>query len=77
MNHTITDVIIHTNDRLSDIQLAEVTRRLSVEDGIISFNRNQRTPHCLMVAYNASRIRARHILDTVIGMGHRAQLVGM
>ena len=77
MNHTITDVIIHTDDQLDNDQLAEVTRRLSATNGVISFGRNPRTPHCLMVAYNTSRIRARNILDAVIGRGYRAQLDGM
>ena len=77
MNSKITDVIIHTKDRLSDQQFTEVTDQVYKNEGIISLSRNVHTPKFLMVVYNAGSTRANSILRTVKGLGYDASLVGI
>ena len=77
MNSKITDVIIHTNHNLSDLQFAEVSDKIYKTEGIVSLSRNVHTPRFLMVVYNASCLRANGILRTVKAMGYEASLVGI
>ncbi len=77
MNSKITDVIIHTNDQLSDQQFAEVTDQIYKTEGIVSLSRNVHTPKFVMVVYNAGRTRADSILKTVNRLGYGASLVGI
>lgn len=77
MNKQITDVIIHTRDSLTNHQFDEVSRTVYMNEGIVSFSRNSKTPQCLMVVYNAGKTQASNILNTVKNMGVNASLVGI
>lgn len=77
MNNKITDVIIHTQDSLNEHQFNELSRKVYLNEGIVSFNRNARTPRCLMVVYNAGKTRASNILNTLTEMDIQASLVGI
>ena len=77
MDKHITDVIIHTKDVLTNHQFDEVSRNVYMNEGIVSFSRNARTPQCLMVIYNAGKTKAGNILNTVKNMGVKASLVGI
>jgi hypothetical protein len=77
MNRKITDIIIHTSDMLDEQQFREVSSKVYRDKGIVSFNRNARTPRCFMVVYNAGKTRASNILDTITKMGIQASLVGI
>jgi len=77
MNKEITDVIIHTRDKLTGYQFEELSRNVYLNDGVVSFNRNAKTPQCLMVVYNAGKTRATSILETVRNLGVKASLVGI
>jgi len=77
MSKTITDVIIHTRESLTGYQFEEVSKNVYLNEGIVSFNRNTKTPRCLMVVYNAGKTKASNILGTVRNMGINASLVGI
>jgi hypothetical protein len=77
MNNTITDVIIHTNKKLSDLQFTELSERVHDEYGVVSLGRNSHTPKFLMVVYNAAKTQSRSILKTVTDQGYDATLVGI
>jgi hypothetical protein len=77
MNNSITDVIIHTRDSLTGYQFNEVSKNVYLNEGIISFSRNTKTPQCLMVVYNSGKTKASSILDTVRNLGIKASLVGI
>ena len=77
MNEKITDVIIHTSDTLTGHQFNELARNVYLGEGIVSFNRNAKTPRCLMVVYNAGKTRASSILKTIRNLGVNASLVGI
>lgn len=77
MNKQITDVIIHTSETLSGYQFDEVSKNVYLNEGIVSFSRNAKTPQCLMVVYNAGKTKASSILATVRKLGINASLVGI
>lgn len=77
MNKTITDVIIHTSDSLTGYQFDELSKNVYMNEGIVSFSRNAKTPQCLMVVYNSGKTKASSILDTVRNLGIKASLVGI
>ena len=73
----ITDVIVHTRNHIDDNQFEEVCRRINTNDGVVLVSRNSKTPHLLMVVYNATRIRSDKILQAFTRQGYDASLVGM
>ena len=77
MNKSITDVIIHTSDSLTSYQFEELSKNVYLNEGIVSFSRNAKTPQCLMVVYNAGKTQASSILNTVRNLGIKASLVGI
>ena len=77
MNDHITDVIIHTRGTLTRHQFDQVSTRVYMNEGIVSFSRNTKTPRCLMVVYNAGKTQAASILNTVKSLGVNASLVGI
>ena len=77
MNKHITDVIIHTKGTLTGHQFDQVSTHVYMNEGIVSFSRNTKTPQCLMVVYNAGKTQAVSILNTVKSLGVNASLVGI
>ena len=77
MNHTATDVIIHTRNPPSQMQFEEVANQVKRIKGVIKFDRNQTRPHFIMVVYNAGQTRALAILNKLIRLGFNASLVGI
>ena len=77
MNKSITDVIIHTRQHISDAQFAELSEQVYAQEGVVSLSRNIHTPRFLMVVYNAAKIKAGHILNIVTREGYSASLIGI
>jgi hypothetical protein len=77
MNHTATDVIIHTQNPLSPTQFEEVANQVKRIEGVIKFDRSQTQPKLIMVAYNAGQVRALTILNKLTRLGFNASLVGI
>lgn len=77
MNHTATDVIIHTRNPLSQAQFEEVANQVKRIKGVIKFDQNQTRPRFIMVVYNAGQTRALAILNKMTRLGFNASLVGI
>jgi hypothetical protein len=77
MNHTPTDVIIHTHNPLSQAQFEEVANQVKRVEGIIRFDRSPTQPSLIMVVYNAGQTRALTILNKLTRLGFNASLVGI
>ena len=77
MNHTATDVIIHTHTPLSQTQFEEVAQQVKHIEGVIRFDQSQTKPNFIMVAYNAGQTRALAILNKLTRLGFNASLVGI
>lgn len=77
MNHTATDVIIHTHNPLSQTQFEEVANQVKRIEGVIRFDRSPAQPSLIMVVYNAGQTRALTILNKLTRLGFNASLVGI
>ena len=77
MSNTTIDVMIYTTNTLSTNQFEQLSKSVYDKEGVISLSRNIKTPQCLMLIYNASKIKARNILNTITNMGVKASLVGI
>ena len=77
MNTIATDVMIHTQNSLSDAEFSEIATQVKQIKGVVKFDRNQRVPNLIMVAYNASQTRALNILNKITRLGFNASLVGI
>ncbi|MDH5518137.1 MAG: hypothetical protein OEY36_10040 [Gammaproteobacteria bacterium] len=77
MNTQTTDVMIYTKNSLNDIEFSEIASQIKKIAGVVKFDRNQRVPSLIMVAYNASQTRAINILDKMTSLGFNASLVGI
>jgi hypothetical protein len=77
MNHTTTDVIIHTRNPLSEPQFEEVANQVTRIEGVLSFYRSRTRPNFIMVVYNAGQTRAIAILNKLTRLGFNASLVGI
>ncbi|MDH5395544.1 MAG: hypothetical protein OEW97_04670, partial [Gammaproteobacteria bacterium] len=76
MNTLPTDVMIHTSNSLSEAEFSEIATHIKKIEGVVKFERNQRVPNLIMVAYNASHTRALSILNKITRLGFNASLVG-
>jgi hypothetical protein len=74
---TTADVMIYTPTTLSNEQFDEVARQVSSMDGVVQFQRHERKPNIIMVAYQAGQTRAITILNKVTRLGFNASLVSM
>lgn len=77
MSKTTTDVLIHTQNTLSDAQFSEISRQVRTINGVVRFDRNPEKPNFIMVAYRAGQIRAITILNKITRLGFNASLVGI
>ena len=77
MSNTTIDVMIYTKNILSTNQFERLSKSIYDNEGVISLSRNIQTPQCLMLVYNASKIKARNILNAITNTGVKASLVGM
>lgn len=69
-------VIVHIGETLSDNEIHNVERNVSIEDGIHSACMNARTRHLMIVDYDAKRIKSAQLLGQIRSQGLNAKLVG-
>jgi len=77
MNSKVTDVFIHTRERLSEGQFVALSEQVYREQGIVSITRNFHRPSLLMVVYDAARTGSMGILERIRNLGYEATLVAM
>jgi hypothetical protein len=55
----------------------EVANQVKTIEGVLEFNRNEKKPNLIMIAYNASQIRSLTMLNKITRLGSNASLVGI
>jgi hypothetical protein len=75
-NMTLNDVVIHVDEALDEAGRRGLEDRLRDTAGVIAPRFNERTPHLVVVAYDADRIHAHDLLDCVRRHGCNGQLIG-
>jgi hypothetical protein len=77
MNHTATDVIIHTRNPISQAQFEAIAAEVKQIEGVINFDQSPTRPKFITVVYNAGQTRALTILNKLTRLGFDASLVGI
>ncbi len=77
MDIPLTDVTVHIDETLSDQELQAIEGDLRGRDGVISVHVQSNKKHLMVVQYNPRNIGSAGILDTVIGKGVHAELLGL
>lgn len=77
MKYQHSDIMIHTPNRLSDDEFAEVARQVRNIEGVSRFDRSEYAPNLIMVAYQTGKVHAITILNKLTRMGFNASLVGI
>jgi len=75
MNNATSDAILHISQPLSQGQFESIAQQINTTEGVINCSQNARIPSLIMVAYNASRVRALTLLNKLTRMGLNASLV--
>jgi len=73
----LTDVTVHIDENISEEVRAKVEEHLRADEGVTSVHFSKDRPHLLVVAYDPSHAASRRILETVLGEGLHAELVGL
>lgn len=72
----VSDILIHINDTLSDLQRENLEDAMRQIDGVVAPRFNPGKDHLLLVAFNPELTSSAALLDRVQSAGYRAQLVG-
>ncbi|MCF6199131.1 MAG: hypothetical protein L3J67_06995 [Hyphomicrobiaceae bacterium] len=74
-NIQITDIIIHVDESINNLEEEVLLGELRKVDGVMTpgFNR----PHLMLVTYNPEKVNSYELLSTVRSEGYHAQLIGI
>jgi hypothetical protein len=76
-NISIADVTIHVDESLGKDTRAKLENDLRSHDGIISVHSSERTPHLIVVSFDADHATCKEILKVVLGEHLHAELIGL
>ncbi len=71
------DVVIHLDPELEDIDIHELSRDISCLPGVYSACVNDRARHLMLVDYDPEGVHAHDLLGVVHRRGIAAELVGL
>jgi len=77
MSQQNTDVMIYTKSVLTPEQFEVISNEVKDIKGVTRFERVEKRPYLIMVAYQATQTKALAILNKITRMGFNASLVGI
>lgn len=77
MNNTITDCMIHVDERLSGVEMASIADSLSGNACVCGACVSEHAPHLIMVSYDSACTRARDLMTQVRERGVGAEIIGL
>ena len=76
MNSYNANIVVHIDENLSNEQIQEMEKRLSMEAGVQSACVHDRTPHLMVIDYDPREVGAGQLLNNFHSSGLHAVLVG-
>lgn len=73
----LTDILIHINDSLNTQQRGHIEADLRAIEGVIAPRFHAKRIHLLTILYNADRVQATDLLNSVMAKGYKAQWIAM
>jgi hypothetical protein len=77
MNISLSDVLIHIDEALSQDRRQAVEAKLRDIDGVVSVKIPDERPHLTLVEYLHEKVDSQRLLAAVTGEGVHAELVGL
>jgi hypothetical protein len=74
--HT-SDIVIHIDETLDDGRIHRLERELGDEPGVLSACCHERTPHLMVVDFDADSVRPSDIVQSVRNRGLHAEMLGL
>ncbi len=71
------DVTIHIDRTLDSNQRAKIADALRARKGVMGVATHDDKPHLMIVSYDPDQTTSKELLQGVIDMGGRAQLIGV
>jgi hypothetical protein len=77
MNNAITDVMVHVNENLNELELHALEDAMRKDRGVVAVGHNPKCPHLLMMMYDSEITRAATVMHQFQDRGLHAQFVGL
>ena len=77
MSMQLVDVTIHVDDDLDTTQRNTIDQQLRALDGVISVHNADKTPHLVTIEYDPEKLDSTQLLNTVMGTGVHAEMIGL
>ncbi len=71
------DIVIHIRETLDDRRLHRLERELGNELGVLSACCHEKTPHLMVVDFDADAVRPSDIVHSVRSRGLHAEMIGL
>lgn len=71
------DIVIHIDETLDDRHIHRLEKDLGDERGILSACCHERTPHLMVVDFDADSVRPSDIVQSVRSRGLHAAMLGL
>ncbi|MGD8589708.1 MAG: ATP-binding protein [Chromatiales bacterium] len=76
MSDHIVNIVVHIDEKLSEDQLLNMEKDISLAGGVYSACVHERTPHLMVVDYDPMETQSIALLHNVQNHGVRAELIG-
>ncbi|AGA34719.1 hypothetical protein TVNIR_3082 [Thioalkalivibrio nitratireducens DSM 14787] len=77
MSEHMVDVTVHIDETIGAEAREGIQDRLRDLNGVMAASSHDDKPHLLLVEYDPERVSGQEILDTVVGTGVHAELIGL
>jgi hypothetical protein len=77
MNTSLSEVVVHINERVDEATLDDIERGIRLDAEVVAVGHRPNQNHLMMVVYDSAVARASGILHTFRERGLHAQLIGM
>ena len=71
------DIVIHIDETLDDRRIHNLEREISNDMGVLSACVHERTPHLMVVDFDADAVRPSDIVQSVRSRGLHAAMIGL
>lgn len=71
------DIVIHIDETLDDGRIHRLEKELADEPGVLSACFHEKTPHLMVVDFDADSVRPSDIVESVRSRGLRAEMLGL
>ena len=71
------DIVIHIDETLDDGRIHRLEKELADEPGVLSACFHEKTPHLMVVDFDADSVRPSEIVESVRSRGLRAEMLGL